>query len=470
MRGWLGRTATAVLFVGAYLLAPSIRAQEPATAPAGDPLPAPEGIRDRVDFWKNVYAGWSLSQVALHDIDHAALVYEVVDLPGPAGERYTDEQSDFVRARREMLESRLRDLERKVLAGEPLDDAEKELALKITTTAGGDAIVGASARVRSQRGLRERFRRGIEISGRYDAIFRGIFREAGLPEDLAFLPHVESSFQAQARSSAGAVGVWQFTRPAAKVFMNVGSSIDERLDPVAAARGAARYLARAHELLGDWALAVTSYNHGIEGMCRAKEAYGTDFDRIVAEYDGRAFGFASKSFYAEFLAAREIAKDAASYFPEGYSYEAPLPHDRIELDGPASPVQLARTYGIELGTLASLNPAWTKRAVRNGLALPAGTTVWLPEGTMARRQVHDAPKVARAEAPKAPEPAPSTPATLETKAAAVAHAVHIVSPGESLFRIATAYGVRMADLLGLNRLTERSVIHPGQRLRIPLTR
>src|SRR5262245_64012566 len=207
MQRWLAGAGTMALFAGSIFVASSALAQEPAA----DPLPAPEGIRERVDFWKNVYAGWSLSQVALHDMDHPGLVYEVIDLPGPAGERYTDEQSAFVKATREQLESRLRELERKVLAGEPLDDSEKELALKVTTSAGSDAIVGASARVRSQRGLRERFRRGIEISGRYDAMFREIFREAGLPEDLAYLPHVESSFQAQARSSAGAVGVWQFT-------------------------------------------------------------------------------------------------------------------------------------------------------------------------------------------------------------------------------------------------------------------
>ena len=131
------------------------------------------------------------------------------------------------------------------------------------------------------------------------------------------------------------------------------------------------------------------------------------------------------------------------------------------MERPVPPVQLARTYGIELGTLASLNPAWTRRAVRSGLALPTGTEVWLPEGTLARRESRTAPKVAREKAP-APE---AIPVSYEKPAA---HAVHVVSAGESLFRIATTYGVRMADLLGLNRLTERSVIHPGQRLRIPV--
>jgi membrane-bound lytic murein transglycosylase D len=76
---------------------------------------------------------------------------------------------------------------------------------------------GAAMRVRSQRGIRERFKHGLEISRRYDRQFRKIFRDAGLPEDLAYLPHVESSFQPAAKSSAGAVGMWQFTKAQRKL-------------------------------------------------------------------------------------------------------------------------------------------------------------------------------------------------------------------------------------------------------------
>ena len=151
--------------------------------------------------------------------------------------------------------------------------------------------------------------RGLEISQRYDAVFRKIFREEGLPEDLAFLPHVESSFQASARSSAGAVGLWQFTRGAAERFMTVNTKVDERLNPIASARGAARYLKHAYSLLGSWPLALTSYNHGINGMLRAKKQLGGDFVHIVEQCTLPNFGFASRNYYAEFLAAREIAGD-----------------------------------------------------------------------------------------------------------------------------------------------------------------
>lgn len=356
-----------------------------AAGPDADPLfPCSEAMREGVDFWKHVYSEWTISQVVLHDIDHPSIVYELFELPPPIGEVYTDAQREYVKGRREALQQRLAAIQAAVEAGTPLADDEKALVLKITEAAGGDGLVGASLRVRSQRGLRERFRRGIEISGRYHDAFAAIFREAGLPEDLAELPHVESSFQVEARSSAGAVGVWQFTRGAARKFMLMTAGLDERFDPVASARGAARYLKAAYDELGSWPLAITSYNHGIEGMKAASERFGLDFPRILAEYDGRTFGFASKNFYKEFLAAREIVMDPATYFPEGLVHEAPVHHDRVVIERPTEAAGLAARYKVPVRELAALNPAWTRRAVSGRTPLPPGTQVWLPKGTLER--------------------------------------------------------------------------------------
>lgn len=113
---------------------------------------------------------------------------------------------------------------------------EKALKQQIKTDAGAGALFGASERFRSQRGVRERFRRGLEDSGAYDARFREIVRRHGLPDDLAYLPYVDSLFQINARSSAGASGMLQFMRSTGRQFMVVNAFIDERLDPVAAAR------------------------------------------------------------------------------------------------------------------------------------------------------------------------------------------------------------------------------------------
>ena len=347
-------------------------------------FPVAEGLRPQIEFWRRVYSEWSLRQVVLHDDVHVDLIYTVIELPGPieVNRSYTASQRALVREYRKSLSASLQALERKLLSREALSKAEQALATHITLKANHKAIFGASERVRSQRGQRERFKRGLEISGRYDGIFREIFQAAGLPGDLAYLPHVESSFQAHARSSAGAVGMWQFTRPAARVYMRNHPALDERLDPVASARGAARYLRDAYDQLGDWALALTSYNHGIGGMRKAKDLFGNNFMGIVQYYDHRRFGFASRNFYAEFLAAREIARNPERFFSGGLVYDAPLDWDRIVLKQPVLSSEVARYYGVVHSDLVALNAAWTPAAVRDKVALPVDTEVWLPPGTL----------------------------------------------------------------------------------------
>lgn len=344
----------------------------------------PAGLEPQVEFWRKVYSQWRLDQVVLHDDRYMQLIYQVIDLPGSADQRYDEQQRAYVRASQQGLEMRLRSLESKLFADQPLDFSEQRLLQLISDTAGRHAVYGAADRMRSQRGIKERFKRGLEISGRYEPWFRQVFREAGLPEDLTFLPHVESSFQLHARSGAGAVGMWQFTRGAARRFMNDHPALDERLDPIASARGAARYLGYAHERLEHWPLSLTSYNHGIRGMQQAKERYGNDFMRIVREYDGKAFKFASRNFYAEFLAAREIALNPQQFFPEGIRYYPPLNWDHVILAYEIPVSALAFRYRTDPEKLRSLNPAWTRAALSGRVALPAGTQVWLPSGTLAR--------------------------------------------------------------------------------------
>ena len=274
----------------------------------------PGELESAVEFWRKTYTEWSRSEVAIHDDRYMDVIYEVMVIPGYVGESLTSEQKEMVKQRRDYWKTQLFVLESKLRYKATLNDNDRRVLAKLERNGRNpnSVLSGAPERVRSQRGTRERFMRGLEISRRYDRQFREIFRNAGLPEDLAYLPHVESSFQPGAKSSAGAVGMWQFTKGAAKTFMP-GGRVDQRLDPYASAIGAARYLSYAYNKLGDWPTAITSYNHGIGGMKRAQNQVGRDFVRIVKNYDGPAFGFASRNYYAQFLAAREIASNPMQY-------------------------------------------------------------------------------------------------------------------------------------------------------------
>src|SRR4029453_14806897 len=156
----------------------------------------------------------------------------------------------------------------------------------------------AKDELRFQLGQRDKFRDGLVRSGAYEEQMRAVFRENGLPDGLALLPHVESSFNVRAYSKYGAAGVWQFMRGTGRRFMKVDYVIDERLDPITSTRAAARLLRENYGILGSWPLALTAYNHGAAGMNGAVEKVGTSrIEVIIARYDSPSFGFASRNFY-----------------------------------------------------------------------------------------------------------------------------------------------------------------------------
>lgn len=385
LRGFL--IFVTILILGACATDPMPPAVKlpPFSTPSSGTFPAPPELQPQIAFWRNVYAAWGRHQVALHDDRYLDIVYGVMTLPGVVEESQSTAQKEFIKGHLDTLKELLRQVEYKTAANAPLTPPEQALANRIKTSSGGpNALFGASERLRSQRGMRERFKRGLEISGRYDATFRNVFREAGLPEDLAYLPHVESSFQNHAASSVGAVGMWQFMPGTARHFGMLNSAVDERRDPVAAAHGAARYLRNAYSTLNSWPMALTSYNHGVGGMKQARSAYGDNFVAIVRNYSGSGFGFASRNFYTEFLAARDIAQNPRRFFPEGLNFEAPLNLDRVRLRQAVSTTTLSSYYGVSTVELNNLNQAWSGAAQAGRIALPAGTMVWLPPGTITR--------------------------------------------------------------------------------------
>lgn len=464
---------------------------------SGGTLPQSPAIADNVGFWRNVYAVWGRGDVAIHDDEYLGAVYEVVELPGEIFGGYTPSQQQLVQARKAHYQWRLQALESKIASGRSLSREERALQDKLVAAGGRAAIRGASDRVRAQRGLRERFRRGLEISGRYETVFRDIMRNHGVPEDIAYLPHVESSYQLNARSAVGAAGVWQFMPATGREYMMVTSAVDERLDPVVAADAAARYLAGAYRRLGSWPLAITSYNHGVGGMEKARALYGDDIGTIVRHYKGKAFGFSSRNFYASFLAARDVASHPERYFPDGLRPYQPMNEDRLVLRDRLLAADVAEHYGLSVERLSALNLAWRPPVQSGKAALPVGSTVWLPEGSLARvaGQPRPRPVLVAQTAPKpsaAPKPTVVTqPAAAVTKPKAIAAAAteaaatpkvaavskpktadpavkhHVVKPNETLYRVALQHELSVDELRRLNRMAPHdNVIRPGQRLRV----
>lgn len=272
----------------------------------------------------------------------------------------------------------------------------------------------------------------------YLPMIRQVFAEEGIPQDLAFLPIVESGYINQARSYAKAVGMWQFMRPTGRMYgLNGNSWVEERRDPVKATRAAARYLKRLYEREGDWYLALVGYNAGPLTTDRASQALGTRNFWDMAR--SRWLRDATKSYVPQMCAAVLVGR-----FPERYGLNitqgTPYAYEAVEVDRMTSLAVLARHAGTDVERLKTLNPELLRATTP-----PGRYTLRVPPGT--------AQATARALAG-----IPSR-ERLDFKP-------YVIRKGDTLARVAAKFKVGSEDLLLANGL-KASQFKPGRRIQVP---
>jgi membrane-bound lytic murein transglycosylase D len=277
-----------------------------------------------------------------------------------------------------------------------------------------------------------------------------VLRELGLPEALAALPYVESSYHPLVRSKVGAAGLWQFTRSTGQRYLRVDHVVDERLDPLESTRAAARLLQHNHSILKSWPLAITAYNHGLSGMRRAVRDTGTDdIGTIVREYDGRLFGFASRNFYASFLAALDVSNDYRRYF--GALTRQPAENiPRVELPAYFPAGVLSEGLGVDTAALRSLNPA-LQPAVWDGRK-------HVPKGYRLRLPANSAGREARGRLERL--------AATDGQAGQIPDIFHQVERGDTLSEIARRYRTTVTELMAMNGLQDPRRVRAGTSLRV----
>ncbi|MEK7729043.1 MAG: LysM peptidoglycan-binding domain-containing protein, partial [candidate division KSB1 bacterium] len=239
-------------------------------------------------------------------------------------------------------------------------------------------LTRASENMRTQLGIQDRFRQGLQRSGLYRDAISLIFAQEGLPLELIMLPHVESSFNYKAYSKVGAAGMWQFMRSTGRLFMTISYDVDERLDPIRSTEAAAKLLKMNYAELGSWPLAITAYNHGLSSMKRARSLYGHDFDKMYREYRHRAFGFASKNFYAQFLAALEVANNHIKYFGP-LEFHQPEAFVEMPLEHYVTVNRILETFELSLEYFSDLNPGLRPPVMQSQRRIPKGYMLRLPQ-------------------------------------------------------------------------------------------
>jgi membrane-bound lytic murein transglycosylase D len=291
---------------------------------------------------------------------------------------------------------------------------------------------------------RKFFLESYKRSGKYMDRILIALKEAGLPEDLAWLPLIESGFKVRALSRARALGLWQFIPSTGYKFgLKRDTWIDERLDPEKSTTAAIAYLKELHRIFGDWTTVLAGYNCG-EGRVLKKirnqrinyldnfwDLY-TQLPRETAQYVPR------------FLATLHILKDPAKF---GFTFEemdAPLSYEMVEIERPVQLRAVAKALGIDFKDLSDINPE-----LRRQVTPPSAYSLRVPLGSSFTllTKLNEIPKWTPPEN---------------------AYVYHRVKKGETLSLIALRYRTNVRKIVNANNIRRRHFIRAGQKLKIPL--
>ncbi|MBS0422324.1 MAG: LysM peptidoglycan-binding domain-containing protein [Proteobacteria bacterium] len=416
-------------------------------AAAEDPMPRPPELERDVQFWIRVYTEVDTNSGFIHDEHNLGVVYEKLHFAPNTSPREREKIVDQEKAKYTAALRRI--------AATPEGGSLSEDDQRIRDMWGSEGtpsrLRDATDEIRFQLGQSDRFRAGLIRSGAWQTHIAETLANLGLPPELAVLPHVESSFNPAAYSKVGAAGLWQFMRSTGRRYMRIDNAVDDRLDPFRATEAAAQLLSYNYRLLGTWPLALTAYNHGAEGMRRAKESLGTDdIVKIVRGYHSKTFGFASRNFYVSFLAALEIDRNPEKYFP-GVERGTELKFQEVIVPGFVQMSSLSRALKIDQQKLRELNPALL-RSVWDGqrhvpkayhLRLPIDGQKWTNDMLAARLSPNEL---------FAGQPEPRR---------------YRVRRGDTIANVADRYGVTPEALARLNRIRTSGRLKVGRVINLP---
>jgi len=431
-----------------------------ATAPQADPQDDPKFphlaiLKPQVEFWTKVFSQYSQNQSVVHSIDDVRKVYVVLDFSQQA-ETLSALQLSLLKGREESLaKQRIDELLKRVDAlqatPEKMDEEEHRVYLMYADSRDPQRFRDGIGTFRVQRGLRERTAHALEVAGRYLPQMEQIFASYGLPTRLTRLPLVESSFNLQAYSKDGAAGLWQFMPSSARIYMRLDEIADDRRDPWFSTDAAARHLRDDYQALQNWPLAVTAYNHGRGGVARGlAKVNGTTLTDLLERYDSDSFGFASRNFYAEYLAASDVERDWRKYFGD-LQREPPTQFETVETRDYVPYGTLQRLSGADDSTFRTLNPSYNDEVTDGRLYVPPGQLIRVPAGAAENFKLSYA----------------SLGQSQRFEHQRQYYSVHLLQRGESIARLAHRYGVSQQSILAANGLQRGARLRAGSSLKIP---
>ncbi|MBW1896318.1 MAG: transglycosylase SLT domain-containing protein, partial [Deltaproteobacteria bacterium] len=214
----------------------------------------------------------------------------------------------------------------------------------------------------------------LKRSTRYLPYIEKMLRENEMPEDLKYLPVVESALLPHIRSRKGAVGMWQFMAATGRKYgLTINSRIDERQNLFAATEAAIRYLKDLYAIFDSWALSAAAYNMGEDGLeAEISEQQTNDYYALYLPLE-------TQRFLLRILAVKLILSDPGRFgfnFHEE-DYYRPITFDEVQINCSRNiPIRIiAQAAGTHFKVIKDLNPEL------RGHYVPSGThTILIPRG------------------------------------------------------------------------------------------
>ncbi len=292
---------------------------------------------------------------------------------------------------------------------------------------------------------RQFFLDSYKRSGRYRPMIVKALKEAGLPEELSWLPLIESGFKIRALSRARALGLWQFIPSTGYKFgLNRNVWIDERLDPEKSTKAAIAYMIELHKIFGDWMTVLAAYNCGEGNVLKAIRAQQVDYiDHFWDLYE--RLPRETARYVPRFLAVLQILKEPAKYGFDLPDPDPPLEWDTVPVKKQLHLRTVAKAIGVDYQFLRELNPE-----LRHNVTPGEAYSLRVPKG-------------------KGEVLAAKLDSLKEWLPPAKAYVWHRVRRGETLSLIAQRYNTTVWDIVRVNRLRHKHLIRAGQKLKIPLS-